>query len=199
MIVVMASKKKLPQDVEKRREILSTALEIFVQEGYFAAKGAKIAKTAEISEDQLFSYFETKEDLLHTIVAEAVHVLYDGLDPNEDGDLQEVELLFFINDYVDSIDKNLKFFKLFYALRLQPGVLPLYQQELDEIVSMKFDVLNEYFSKSGAADPEMETEFLTSMLDGIAMNFVLEPEGYPIDAMQQKVLNMYITKAEYEE
>ncbi|WP_321516032.1 TetR/AcrR family transcriptional regulator [Marinifilum fragile] len=195
----MASKNKLPKDVEKRREILNTALGIFVQEGYFAAKGAKIAKAAGISEEQLFSYFKTKEDLLHTIVDEAVHILYDGLDPNEDGDLQEVELLFFIDDYFDSIEKNLKFFKLFYALRWQPGVLPLYQQELDEIVSLKFDVLIEYFDKCGAADPDMETEFLTSMLDGIAMNFVLEPEGYPIDAMQQKVLNMYITKAEFEE
>ncbi|MCT4603936.1 MAG: TetR/AcrR family transcriptional regulator [Marinifilum sp.] len=195
----MAPINKLPEDVEKRREILSTALEIFVQDGYFTAKGASIAKATQMSEDKLFSYFETKEDLLHTIVAEAVHILFDGLDPNDDGHLQEVELLFFINDYFDSIEKNLKFFKLFYALRLQPGVLPLYQQELDEIVSMKFDVLNEYFSQSGAADPEMETEFLISMLDGIAMNFVLEPEGYPIDAMQKKVLNMYITKAEYEE
>ncbi|NOU60131.1 TetR/AcrR family transcriptional regulator [Marinifilum caeruleilacunae] len=195
----MAPTNKLPKEIEKRREILSTALEIFVQEGYFAATGASIAKATDISEDQLFSYFETKEDLLHTIVDEAVHILFDGLDPNEDGDLLEVELLFFINDYFDSTEKNLKFFKLFYALRWQPGVLPLYQQELDKIVSMKFDVLNEYFSKSGAADPEMETEFLTSMLDGIAMNYVLEPEGYPIDAMQQKILNMYITKAEYEE
>jgi AcrR family transcriptional regulator len=195
----MAPINKLPEDVEKRREVLSTALSIFVQEGYFAAKGASIAKATQISEEKLFSYFETKEDLLHTIVAEAVHILFGGLDPNDDGNLQEVELLFFINDYFDSIEKNLKFFKLFYALRLQPGVLPLYQQELDEIVSMKFDMLNEYFSQSGAADPEMETEFLTSMLDGIAMNYVLEAEGYPIDAMQQKVLNMYITKAEYEE
>lgn len=195
----MAPNKKLPVDEKKRREILSTALDIFVQQGYFAAKGIDIADALEISENELFSYFETKEDLLHTVVAEAVHILFDGIDPNEDGELQEVELLFFINDYFDSIEKHLGFFKQFYALRLQPGVVPLYKQELDVIVSHKFDVLNEYFSQTGALDPEMETEFLTSMLEGIAINFVLEPEGYPIDAMQQKVLNMYITKAEHEE
>jgi AcrR family transcriptional regulator len=195
----MAPNKKLPVDEKKRREILSTALDIFVQQGYFAAKGIDIADALEISENELFSYFETKEDLLHTVVAEAVHILFDGIDPNEDGELQEVELLFFINDYFDSIEKHLGFFKQFYALRLQPGVVPLYKQELDVIVSHKFDVLNEYFSQSGALDPEMETEFLISMLEGIAINFVLEPEGYAIDAMQQKVLNMYITKAEHEE
>lgn len=195
----MAPTNKLPENIEERREILSTALEIFVKEGYFSTTGAIIAKATEISEEKLFAYFETKEDLLHTIVDEAVHILFDGLDPNEDGDLQEVELLFFINDYFDSIEKNLKFFKMFYALRFQPGVVELYQQELDVIVSLKLDVLNKYFSLIDAHDPEMETRFLTSMLDGIAVNFVLEPEIYPIDAMQQKVLNMYIRKAEYEE
>lgn len=195
----MAPTKKLVEDDNLRKEILSTALDVFVKEGYFSATGASVAKAINISENTLFSYFKTKENLLHTIVEEAVHILFDGLDPNEDGELQEVELLFFINDYLESIEKKLKFFKLFYALRLQPGVVPLYKEELDEIVSMKFDVLNEYFSQNGAEDPEMETEFLTSMLDGIAINYVLEPEAYPIEAMQQKVLNMYVSKAEHEE
>ncbi|WP_421919558.1 TetR/AcrR family transcriptional regulator [Marinifilum sp.] len=195
----MATTNKLPKDIEERREIISTALEIFVQEGYFATTGVKIAKAAEISEEMLFSYFETKEYLLHTIVAEAVHLLFDGLDPNDDGNLLEVELLFFINDYFDSIEKHFKFFKMFYALRLQAGVVELYRQELDEIVSLKLDVLNKYFSLNGADDPEMETRFLISMLDGIAMNYVLEPEAYPIETMQHKILTMYVNKTEYEE
>lgn len=195
----MAPEKNTPNEDSKRKEFLNTALEIFVRDGYFITTGADIANALEVTEKVLLSYFATKEDLLHIIVAEAVHVLYDGIDPNEDGELQEVELLFFINDYFDSVEKNLKFFKLFYALRLQPGVVSLYKEELDQIVSLKFDVLNEYFNQNGADDPEMETEFLTSMLDGIAMNFVLEPEGYPLEAMQQKILSMYIKKAEYEE
>lgn len=195
----MTSEKKISKVDLKREEIVNKALEIFVRTGYFATVGANIAKEVNISEDELFSYFETKDNLLHTIVKKAVHILFDGLDPNEDGELQEVELLFFINDYFDSIEKNLKFFNHFYALRLQPGVITQYQEELDEIVSLKIDVLNKYFNLIDADDPEMETRFLTSMLDGIAVNYVLEPEGYPIDAMQQKVLNMYIRKVEYEE
>ncbi|MGQ1911042.1 TetR/AcrR family transcriptional regulator [Marinifilum sp. RC60d5] len=195
----MAATKKLVEEDNKSKEILGAALDVFVKVGYFSATGADVAIASNTSEKELYSYFKTKENLLHTIVEEAVHILFDGLDPNDDGELQEVELLFFINDYLESIEKNLKFFKLFYALRLQPGVVPLYKEELDEIVSMKFDVLNEYFSQIGATDPEMETGFLISMLDGIAINYVLQPEGYPIDAMQQKVLNMYVSKAEHEE
>ncbi|MDM8158328.1 TetR/AcrR family transcriptional regulator [Labilibaculum sp. K2S] len=195
----MATTKNNPANDLLKKEILNIALEIFVRDGYFSTTGAMIASEAGISEEKLFSLFETKENLLHTIVAEAVHLIFDGVDPNQDGKLQEVELLFFINDYFDSVEKNLDFFRFFYSLRLQPGVVDQYKHELHEIVSPKLNIIRKYFSKEGTENPKMETRFLVSMLDGIAMNFVLEPDGYPIDEMQQKVLNMYIKKAEIED
>ena len=195
----MAETKNNPANDLLKKEILNIALEIFVRDGYFLTTGAMIAGEVGISEEKLFSLFETKENLLHTIVAEAVHLIFDGVDPNQDGKLQEVELLFFINDYFDSVEKNLDFFRLFYSLRLQPGVVDRYKHELHEIVSPKLNIIRKYFSKEGTENPKMETRFLASMLDGIAMNFVLEPDGYPIDEMQQKVLNMYIKKTEYED
>lgn len=195
----MGATKITPANDLLKKDILNIALEIFVRDGYFSTTGAMIASELGISEQKLFSIFETKENLLHTLVAEAVHMIFDGIDPNQDGKLQEVELLFFINDYFDSVEKNLDFFKLFYSLRLQPGVIDEYKHELSKVAISKFNVLLDYFRNEGAENPKMETRFLASMLDGIAMNFVLEPEGYPIDEMQQKVLNMYIKKAEFEE
>ncbi|WP_461642554.1 TetR/AcrR family transcriptional regulator [Labilibaculum euxinus] len=195
----MGATKIIPKDDLLKKDILNIALEIFVRDGYFSTTGAMIASEVGINEEKLFSLFETKENLLHTIVAEAVHLIFDGIDPNQDGKLQEVELLFFINDYFDSVEKNLEFFRLFYSLRLQPGVVDQYKHELHEIVSPKLNIIRKYFSKEGTENPKMETRFLASMLDGIAMNFVLEPDGYPIDEMQQKVLNMYIKKTEYED
>lgn len=195
----MGATKSKPTNDLLKKDILNIALEIFVRDGYFPTTGAMIASEAGIREEKLFSLFETKENLLHTIVAEAVHLIFDGIDPNQDGELLEVELLFFINDYFDSVGKNLEFFKLFYSLRLQPGVIDQYKHELHEIEDLKFNILVDYFTKEGAENPKMETRFLVSMLDGIAMNFVLVPDGYPIDEMQQKVLNMYIKKAEFEE
>lgn len=195
----MGATKKIQGNDLLKQDILNIALEIFVRDGYFSATLAIIASELGISEQKIFSLFETKEDLLHTIVSEAVHLIFDGIDPNQDGELLEVELLFFINDYFDSVEKNLEFFKLFYSLRLQPGVVDEYKHELHEIAISKFNILVDYFRNEGAENPKMETRFLASMLDGIAMNFVLEPDGYPIDEMQRKVLNMYIKKAEFEE
>ncbi|RUT79944.1 TetR/AcrR family transcriptional regulator [Ancylomarina longa] len=194
----MAVRNKIPIE-EERKEILRKALEIFVRDGYFTTTGAVIAQEIGIPEDTLFRYFETKEDLLHTIVGEAFHLFFDSIDPNQDGVIMEVELLFFIEDYFESLEKNLDFLRQFYSLRLQPGVVPLYKNELVRIVSPLLELLINYFADSGAENPKMETRFLASMLDGIAMNYVLEPEGYPLHDMEHKVLNMYIRAAEYEE
>lgn len=182
-----------------RKDVLHIGLELFARDGYFATSDSALASECGMSEKKLFSLFTSKEDLLHSIVAEAVHLLYDGIDPNQDGELQEVELLFFINDYLDSIEKNLEFFKLFYSLRFQPDVVAEYKKDLQDIVNPLLNIIKKYFKKEGVQNPKMEARFLASMLDGIAMNFVLEPEGYPLDAMQQKVLAMYIKEAEIED
>jgi AcrR family transcriptional regulator len=195
----MSTTKKIPTNEQLKKNILRIGLEIFVRDGYFETSASLLASKMGISEEKLFSHFASKEDLLHSIVAEAVHLMYDGIDPNQDGEVQEVELLFFINDYFDSIEKNLEFFRLFYSLRFQPGVVAEYKKDLQDIVNPLLNIIKKYFKKEGVVNPKMEARFLASMLDGIAMNFVLEPEGYPLNVMQQKVLRMYRKEAEIED
>jgi len=171
----MATIKNLPIEAEERQEILNKALEIFVREGYFSTTGAIVAKELNIPEATLFKYFETKEDLLYTIVGEAFHLFFGSIDPNQDGVIMEVELLFFIEDYFESLQKNLDFLRQFYALRMQPGVVSLYKKQLVKIVSPLLELLINYFASIDAENPKMETRFLASMLDGIAMIMYLNP------------------------
>jgi hypothetical protein len=74
-----------------------------------------------------------------------------------------------------------------------------YKKDLQDIVNPLLNIIKKYFKKEGVVNPKMEARFLASMLDGIAMNFVLEPEGYPLNVMQQKVLRMYRKEAEIED
>ena len=50
---------------EKKDLILRTALIVFAQEGYHASSVNKIADKANISKGLLYTYFESKEDLLN--------------------------------------------------------------------------------------------------------------------------------------
>lgn len=52
----------------RRQQILQTALDLFVQQGYYNTKTSQISRRAGISEGLLFHYFPTKENLLEELV-----------------------------------------------------------------------------------------------------------------------------------
>lgn len=52
--------------VNRRSDIISAAIEVFAEMGYFRATTAQVAKRAKISQPYIFRFFETKEALLLT-------------------------------------------------------------------------------------------------------------------------------------
>ncbi len=52
----------------RKQQIFQTALDLFVQQGYYGTKTSQISRRAGISEGLLFHYFPTKEKLLEELV-----------------------------------------------------------------------------------------------------------------------------------
>lgn len=61
------SARKLTPREFKRRKILRAAIEVFAQEGYFAARMTDVAKAADVADGTLYLYFEGKEHLLLSV------------------------------------------------------------------------------------------------------------------------------------
>jgi AcrR family transcriptional regulator len=55
---------------ERPRELLDAALSVFVERGFAAARAEEIAARAGVSKGTLYLYFNSKEDLLRTLIAE---------------------------------------------------------------------------------------------------------------------------------
>lgn len=54
---------------ERKKQILSIALDEFVSKGYYGTSTREISKIAGISSGLMFHYFENKETLYHTLIA----------------------------------------------------------------------------------------------------------------------------------
>lgn len=52
----------------RRQQIIQTALDLFLEHGYYGTKTSQISRRAGISEGLLFHYFPTKENLLEELV-----------------------------------------------------------------------------------------------------------------------------------
>ncbi|WP_125609700.1 TetR/AcrR family transcriptional regulator [Specibacter cremeus] len=82
---------RLPRD-ERRAQLLASALEVFVANGYHGAAMDEIAETAKVSKPVLYQHFPSKRDLylalLDSHLAELKRMLLAALDSTTDNKLR---------------------------------------------------------------------------------------------------------------
>jgi AcrR family transcriptional regulator len=173
----------------RRQHILDTALELFAIEGYHTTSIRKIASTAGISKGLLYNYFESKEDLVRSIIHKGIDQMMSVFDQNKDGFLTDQEMEFFVNENFKIIRQNIPFWQLYYATLLQPAVSKMVIEEYKEHLPELRMILINYFRHKGLPHPEMEALYFSALFEGLIMNFVLDPKYFPIDQMKDYLLN----------
>ncbi|MFH1296440.1 MAG: TetR family transcriptional regulator [Bacteroidota bacterium] len=178
---------------EDRRElILNAALELFAKQGISYTTIQQIAKKAGISKGLIYNYFTSKEELLEEIITTSFHHLYACFDPDHDGILTTEEMEYFIEQQIQLLKQNIDFWKFLYMLLAQPSAQKLVQQlQFEMLTSGMWKMIARYFSNHEFEDPELETWFFRSMLDGVYMNYVFNPDKFPIDRMKELIIRRY--------
>lgn len=82
--------KNSPTSVNRRVDIVSAAIEVFAEIGYYRATTAKVAERAQISQPYIFRFFSTKEALLQealevswTRILEAFRAVIETVAPDQ--------------------------------------------------------------------------------------------------------------------
>lgn len=175
----------------KRSLILHKALELFATKGYHSATTAEIAKAANIAKGTLFNYFESKEHLLRSLVFETLLELAEMIDPNHDGFVTQEEFFGLIHKSRKWIVENPQFLSLYFSMVSQPAVFNLFKAEILEKLSPYIKKLGEFFKSEGFTDSYAEVRFFLAMLDGIGIHYAMDPENFPIDKVEEKIIGYY--------
>lgn len=176
---------------EKKVLIMETALELFANKGFYSTSIQDIAKKAGISKGLLYNYFESKEDLMRSIIAKGLDEILVFFDPNKDGVLTKQEVQFFIEETFRAMKENMDFWKLYIAIITQPPVLKLVDKRFSETIGTLWAMVEQYFEQQGEPDPKASARILGALLDGIGIHFILDPESFPLDAVKQKIIEFY--------
>lgn len=175
----------------KRALVLQKALELFANKGFHATTTAEIAKASGIAKGSLFNYFESKEQLLRTIVFDTLIEMAELIDPNHDGVVTDEEFFGMITKSKEWLVQKREFLILYFSMVSQPTVYTMLSKELFEIMEPYFKQLGSFFQQRGFSDPETEVRFFIAMLDGISVNFAMDPENFPIDKIEKKIIRYY--------
>ena len=179
---------------EKRKQIMDAALELFSNEGYHGTSISKIAKAAGISKGLLYNYFTSKEELVGSIMNKGMDILTEFLDPNKDGVLTDDEFEFFVRKSFETLKRNTSYWRLYFILIMQAGVYELMMDKYKAVMGNIMELLTEYFKKQGTNDPVSEATLFGSIMDGVSMAYILNPDGTDLDTIQQSIIEKFRKK-----
>ena len=128
---------------------MDAALELFANEGYHSTSISSIAMQAGISKGLMYNYFESKEELVSSIIDSGIEVLEDLFDPNNDGVLTANEFDFFVNRSFDALEENLAYWKLYFGIMMQPLVYEMVREKYHKIIEGTLALLVAYSKKQG--------------------------------------------------
>jgi len=174
---------------QKKELIMSVALELFAENGYHATSVSQIAKKAGISKGLTYNYFESKKDILDELIEHGFNEIWDNFDLNKDGILTEEEFIYFIKQNFKLLRENLKHWKLFFSLLLQPLVTDTFANDYKEKGEPIFGMLFAFLQSQGSKDPEGDLLAISAMLEGAFLYCVTAPDLFPMEKMEEKVIN----------
>jgi len=170
---------------------MDAALELFALEGFHTTSISDIAIKARISKGLMYNYFESKDELLTSIMESGFDKLLEWFDPNHDGVLTSDEMILYLNKIQKMMKEDSLYWKLYYAIMLNPQTSPKVLMSIMEKGESFFRILSDYFERKGSKYPYAEARFFVAMLDGVYLNALYE-EGFPIEESLQIIIEKFV-------
>ena len=187
---------RTPQQNERlraasRARIIEHALRLFAEHGYERTSVKMIAEAAGVSQGLLYNYFEGKDALLRAILEASmddVRASFAAAEAEPDP-RRRVERL--VRGSFEILRRNLHFWRLSYGVRMQAAVLEGLGGGIHAWIAMVRATLERYLREAGVADAAVESAVLFALIDGVSQHYVLDPHGYPLDAVAERIVRRY--------
>ncbi len=176
----------------RKKQIMDVAIELFAKYGYNHTSISKIAARAKISKGLMYNYFPGKEKLLEAIMDNGMDKMLGLFDPNKDGILTRDEFVYFIDTMFEMIKREQKFYKLYFALMVQPSVWKYFEKKIKPVIDSVMKMMVDYYKRKGVKNPEMEALMVGALFDGISFDYVIYPELFPLDEVRKKVIERFV-------
>ncbi|MGL1935643.1 MAG: TetR/AcrR family transcriptional regulator [Fibrobacterales bacterium] len=175
---------------QSQRKILDAALETFAQKGYSNSTMASIAKQAGVSKGLAYNYFANKEALLKEVFEEGFSAIATIMSDSISSDPLK-SLINVIEISYTSFKENLPFWTLYLQITIQPDSQAIISEEIQSRMHTIMGNIIQLFSALGAKDPETEAFLFGAHFDGVLCDYMMTPDTYPIDKVQNLFIQRY--------
>jgi AcrR family transcriptional regulator len=177
---------------DRKESIKEAAMQLFSERGFAEVTISRIAQKAGVSKGLLYNYFTNKEALVKEIVLEGFRRMMEKLDFDFDGEITRERFIELINKNLELLEKELAYWSLYISVITQPAVTALVKEEIFEVVTPFLNALTAYYAKNNVKNPEVQSLLLGAVLDGVAIDYMLGPKEYPLQAIKELIIEKFI-------
>lgn len=167
---------------------MDTALELFAENGFHASSISQIAKKAGISKGLTYNYFKSKKEILDEIIKMGFESIYENFDLDHDGILTEEEFIYFIRQSFQIMNDNLRYWKLYYSLMLQPKVAETFQDGYNDMAKPLLKMMYEFIVSTGSKNPEGDMMAISALLEGAYLFNVTSPNIFQQKKLEDNII-----------
>lgn len=178
---------------ESMKRIKEAAFSLITKQGYDATSIAQIAKEAGVSKGLMYNYFESKEDLLEKLVTDAMkegdHVIAQLL--NED---PSITLRNIIKWFFKELRERPEYWRLMTELTFRIDKFKFVHDMATEKMKGYTVFIKELLVKIDYPNPEGESKLVGAIFDGIAIQYLVIRDDYPLVEMEKFLIDKYCRK-----
>jgi AcrR family transcriptional regulator len=181
-----------------REQILTTAIALFCQKGYYSTSIEDVAKQAGISKGLVYHYFQGKEELLAALVDIRINDIVEVMNAAAAKETPTEQICHIVEGALDDVRRKPEIFRFYLNLFTQPPLDPAiakYSQKLMDEQARQFQVQTEMFRKLGVGNSVTRSLYFSATLQGIMLMFSTYPETFPLEMVKTQVIEEFCQEA----
>lgn len=187
----MAGEKK-----KNRKELIEeTALRLFSSAGYHATSVDSIVKASGVSKGLFYFHYESKEDLLQSMMFKTLARLWSGVYQEKDASLTPLKSLErFLDSYFLNIKKNEQESRLYISMMLlKPDLFDRSVVRRMESYGNLVGFLEWEFGRMGCPEPRLERIYFSNLIFGVEMRYFTKKASREreLSEMKKMILEKY--------
>jgi AcrR family transcriptional regulator len=175
----------------KKEIILDTALSLFAERGYEATPTSLIAKEAGVSEGLIFKHYLNKGQLLEEVVKAG----YRRITDKSKGLVTEADPATLIANVLDMPRRLVEDEQAFWRMQFRLVDDAISQKHHQRYTQSVMRQLTEAFRKLGYPEPELESEILMLLVEGLWRLFLTEGDKDRFRDMLELIKTKYTKQA----
>ena len=175
---------------ESKQKIMDAAFGLIAKKGYEATSIAMIAAEAGVSKGLLYNYFASKEELVKELVYSIIDIGEENFIDFEHDD-PKAALRKILTWFFKEVRERLDHWRLLTELTLKVELFDFVHEIVVAQMTEYIKILEGIMARLGYADPLGEARLIAALFDGIGMQALVARDHYPLDELEQFLLDKY--------